>query len=121
MACPDALCLRYFGGFFEFPRMIMLPFLSKVCMYTICYVLNGSHCRPSASNQRADSTLFLRTKRKVRLRRFELPRDYLPLGPQPSGTLRFPRVSEVFLQKIAIKSRYVPTFQLSNRCLYAGA
>ncbi len=64
----------------------MLPLLSKSGMYRFCYPRNGSDCRPSASNQRADSTVFLRVKRKVRIRRFELPRDYLPLGPQPSAS-----------------------------------
>ena len=48
--------------------------------------ITESRCRPSTSHQSIDSTVLLREKHKVRLRRFELPRDYLPLGPQPSAS-----------------------------------
>ena len=46
-------------------------------------------CRRQGNNQSIDSTEFLREKHKVRLRRFELPRDYLPLGPQNILSINF--------------------------------
>ena len=54
-------------------------------MYRFCSFLNGHHCQPLAGHQKTDS-VFCRVKQQVRMRGFEPPRDYLPLGPQPSAS-----------------------------------
>jgi hypothetical protein len=58
------------------------------CANQVCtrFAKNGSHCRPSADNKRADSTLFFHEKQTVRLSGFEPPRPKRTLGPQPSAS-----------------------------------
>ena len=46
----------------------------------------GRAAEHSAGKLKVFRPCFYVLKRKMRTRRFELPRDYLPLGPQPSAS-----------------------------------
>ena len=70
--------------------------------------LSGS----SASNQNVNQKLFLREKHKVRLRRFELPRDYLPLGPQPSASANSAIPAESEIKRVLPSDFHKPTLDV---------